>query len=767
MADNVGYTPGVGATVAADDVGGVLYQRIKLDAGADGASTPIVAGRQPAASSIPVVLSDEDNAGRSADYYPGYGRADEGGGPPAIGPDGETITRTVTDEGTFRANFDNSSLAVSIGTATFTNGSASVACSLASNLDIHKGCYIKLDADAESAWAQVDSIDSSAAITLTAPYTGTGGTGAASRSNMAPFTGSGGTAPSVASGQCSFGSGTTTSARTGIKRFVDYAPLIARARVQVSQRIANQSILIGIREDANPPRWFAWFDLNGTTNTTVDCVTGRNSTGSPSASERQTTTVTLPDNVTTATMQDYRVEMLTESVRFLVNGKLVAEHVIVMPSQHDEMAIVVETLNGGSSPASSTTVTVDYATGKNHNKLEVGIMSDLEKIIASNPPDVAYSYSVAGVITINTDLLIIDMAQLKTAHLQIVSMGTTGVVTFYFTNDLTQTGNASTGYPVAGGVAVTTANAAGAWDIPKRGRYLRIRLTTATTAGTTTLALVASSAQFVPPISSITVTATNLSTNVAQIAGATPLNPATNGSTNRATVAGLAGPTTNTDYSAQAWAAASGSGAVIAQANGLGVSTAFDVNVTAWTAGASTGLDIYLQESPDNGTTYYDIWQCEAITAVSRARIPAIPVGGRRRMRWVNRGGAATTATVTVTAMETSGVTVKQGQVFDRTASVTSGTASVANGASFNIDGLSNRTFVISTGTATAPASWKVQMSMNGTDWYDASAATSCPASSITVIPLTAGVHGRFARFACTVAGTTALVNYGSFYGIQ
>lgn len=29
MADNVGYTPGTGALVAADDVGGVLYQRIK------------------------------------------------------------------------------------------------------------------------------------------------------------------------------------------------------------------------------------------------------------------------------------------------------------------------------------------------------------------------------------------------------------------------------------------------------------------------------------------------------------------------------------------------------------------------------------------------------------------------------------------------------------------------------------------------------------------------------------------------------------------
>lgn len=41
MADNVGYTPGSGATIAADDVGGVLYQRVKLTAGAENSATDI------------------------------------------------------------------------------------------------------------------------------------------------------------------------------------------------------------------------------------------------------------------------------------------------------------------------------------------------------------------------------------------------------------------------------------------------------------------------------------------------------------------------------------------------------------------------------------------------------------------------------------------------------------------------------------------------------------------------------------------------------
>lgn len=254
----------------------------------------------------------------------------------------------------------------------------------------------------------------------------------------------------------------------------------------------------------------------------------------------------------------------------------------------------------------------------------------------------------------------------------------------------------------------------------------------------------------------------NQSVNIAQIAGITPLNHSPNGAASgKALTVGIAGPISNTDYSAQAWAAASGNGATISEVNGLGASATFDVQLTAWTAGASTGLDIFLQESPDNGTTFYDIWQCEALTGVGRCRIPAIPINGRRRMRWVNRGGAATTATVTVTAMEVSIAVPKRFQFFDRTASVGSGTAaSGTNSAAYHIDfpSPSSLTVAVQTGTATAPASWKVQMSMDGANWYDASAAVSCLASSMTLLPITSGVTGRFIRVQCTLTGTAALV---------
>jgi hypothetical protein len=41
MADNIGYTPGAGATIAADDIGGILHQRVKIGIGSDGVATDI------------------------------------------------------------------------------------------------------------------------------------------------------------------------------------------------------------------------------------------------------------------------------------------------------------------------------------------------------------------------------------------------------------------------------------------------------------------------------------------------------------------------------------------------------------------------------------------------------------------------------------------------------------------------------------------------------------------------------------------------------
>lgn len=488
MADNITANPGTGgAVLATDDIAGVHYPRTKIAHGVQNVAPVDASETDP----FPVVALHQPVA-----YSPGYSGAESViPDRSRTDPDHNLVVRgqVLTDEGTFRCNFANTSLSVSIGAVTI---SGRVVTGTGFNLaEVHKGDYFRVQGDAESAWLQVDSVDSDTQLTLEAAYVGSA-SGTGERALVRPYTGSGG-AITVGSGQLTMTSGTTIAATTGVKRFVDFAPLVFRARVQVSQRIANQTINIGLDEDAATIRWFARFVLDGTTNTTVRCETGHNPTGAPSASEQETTTITLPNGATTATMRDYRIEQLTEVVRFFVDGVLVASHSRVVAQQHDEMTATVEVINGGSAPASSTTITADYVTVKNHNKLEVGVLSDADQIVAVQPTMAAFAYGpTAGVIAANTDLLVIDCAQLRALSIHTVSLGTTGVITAAWSNDGTNwftatllTEQGYTGSCTTGTLRWTNVIA----------KYFRLRLTTATTAGTTTLAVFGS--QFAnPPI---------------------------------------------------------------------------------------------------------------------------------------------------------------------------------------------------------------------------------------------------------------------------
>lgn len=505
MADNI-TAPGAGSVLATDDIGGVQYPRSKVVHGADGTATDA-----SEAAPLPVVTLHQP-----VGFWPGYSGAESVAPDRArIDPDHALVTRgaVLTDEGTFRANFANTSLAVSIGAVTVSGDVVTGSGFLAS--EIHIGDYFRVSGDAESAWVQVASIDTDTKITLDASYVGAS-SGTGERALMCPVTGSGGSI-AVASGQATIGSGTTISASTRLQRIVDVAPLVYRARASVSQRIANQTVLIGLQDSASPVRYFARFALDGTVNTVVRCETGRNPTGAPSAFETETSTITLPNGGTSASMRDYRIEFLAEVVRFFVDGVLVASHVRVVPQQHDEMSATVEVLNGGSAPASSTSVIVDYVTTKNHNKLEVGILSEADQVVAVQPSMQGFSYGPqAGVIAINTDLLVIDCSQLRALSIHTVSLGTTGAITAAWSNDGTSWFTATL-LTEAGAVGTCT-NGTLRWA-NVIARYFRLRLTTATTAGTTTIAVFGS--QFAnPPIvatqpvsGTVTVTALPAGTN--------------------------------------------------------------------------------------------------------------------------------------------------------------------------------------------------------------------------------------------------------------
>lgn len=100
-------------------------------------------------------------------------------------------------------------------------------------------------------------------------------------------------------------------------------------------------------------------------------------------------------------------------------------------------------------------------------------------------PITTYSYSVAGVIAINTVLMTIDCQSHRSLSIQLTSLGTTGVITPEWSNDGTNWSTATT-TSFTGGVGTTYTGAAfNAVNVI--GRYFRLRMSTATTAGTTTV----------------------------------------------------------------------------------------------------------------------------------------------------------------------------------------------------------------------------------------------------------------------------------------
>jgi hypothetical protein len=158
--------------------------------------------------------------------------------------------------------------------------------------------------------------------------------------------------------------------------------------------------------------------------------------------------------------------------------------------------------------------------------------------------DATQNYNVAGVIAINTILLLQDCARLRHLFLQCSAIGTTGVVTPEWSND-NATWVAASLLDATGAIS-TTFNAAVLRQVPVLARYFRLRLSTATTAGTTTIVLLGSAL----PIDRIVATQPVSGTVTVGTLPATPAGANTIGQVRLAPDAGQGASTTHHAISA-------------------------------------------------------------------------------------------------------------------------------------------------------------------------------------------------------------------------
>ena len=278
---------------------------------------------------------------------------------------------------------------------------------------------------------------------------------------------------------------------------------------------------------------------------------------------------------------------------------------------------------------------------------------------------------------------------------------------------------------------------------------------------------------------SVTVTATNLSCNTAQIAGAVPSVGISSGSTNSTISVNIASAISSTDQSATAFAGAGRvNGTVVASARGGASAISAEINVSALTLGTATSVVFILQES-SGGTNFTDIWVSDPVTATGTIRVPPIVVGGRRRWAAHNVGGTSTTVTATITALELSGSYPVIRQYRDAFAA-TNPFATVVNSATqtatslgnltgttqatsaFAIDGCTNLTAHLTLAgapTVTTQPVVAIEVSQDLTNWFTTT-ATMTAVGNGTYAATLLGVVWRYARLRVTTAGVYSAGNY-------
>lgn len=288
-------------------------------------------------------------------------------------PSGKIATRAqvLTDEGSFKDDFQGSALtSTSTVSAVFTNGSAIVTGSgFLTEANLNRTLYIKGATAANTAYTQIERIDSNTQLTLVSAYTGTT-TGLATFSKtfwIPAITGAG--TISVGSSLLNFNATGVSGDSLQITRTVDYEPLVVTFQMSVNQRVANQTINIGYGSLGGSSS--AFLQLTGTDNHIATLVTSNG----PLSSDTTSIPFTIPNYKDTSQELTYRLEMTPDEVTITVDGIIAAASSIHIPGPYDTMQSVMSITNTATATA-GTVLTInsifmnnlDYVVSKRVNE---------------------------------------------------------------------------------------------------------------------------------------------------------------------------------------------------------------------------------------------------------------------------------------------------------------------------------------------------------------------------------------------------------------
>jgi len=285
--------------------------------------------------------------------------------------------QVLTDEESFRNCFPGISLNTDLaGTVDF-NGTTAVVGHATAFTSLNNQVYIKVKADAETAWVRIASIEDDTHLTLVDAYGSSALGVVANRTYLPTVTGAGGSI-TVGSSLVNVLSGTTASSKTNIWRAFDYLPLaITCTGVVVSQRVVNQEGYLGfIQDQTQPPDVggaagaLAVVVFDGTDNTKVKfrCAW----LASDAVEEVQVSLPALSGVVqpTTATAHTYTITVLAHKAILVIDGVVAASCISRLPDPYVTLNFCAGWYNSG--VPTTSTLTIDTMFLCNQDYVEVG-----------------------------------------------------------------------------------------------------------------------------------------------------------------------------------------------------------------------------------------------------------------------------------------------------------------------------------------------------------------------------------------------------------
>lgn len=370
------------------------YKQLRIRANKYTSGTVNISWR--VSDAVPATVSTSVKTEQMSSFVPDPCSVIDGSGTLSVDSSGNLIARAtcLTDEGSFRDDFTGSSLTSTlIGTAQFVNGSTLVAGigTLFSSECLLRS-YIKLTTDSETFYSRIINIDSDSKLYLESPYLGSTGSGTVTLSKWITNQGAG-TSIVVGSSNLTLNSGTNTTSRVSVERSGDYLPCIYQSNCSISQRIANQSIQIGLANDIDNPVFKASFVFEGTASNTVRTVTWSSAT----ATDKTETTINFPTGANSSQNNRYEIDCNVDRVDFLINGKIVASHRDHIPGPYDVLNYGVSILNSGA--VTTTAIVTNFISFNNQDRVQTA-----NSFTGDPAPSLLYGTSTTGLpIPLNLD----------------------------------------------------------------------------------------------------------------------------------------------------------------------------------------------------------------------------------------------------------------------------------------------------------------------------------------------------------------------------